>query len=366
MTGVSTKPFPSMARQVKIKEIAEMAGVSAGTVDRVLHKRGKVSEANQEAVERVLDEVGYRQNIHISAISFRKTIKIAVTMPDTNDGEYWNSIKKGIDHAIYEYFDIKLKCEFHHYDQFDSEACAEAYDKVLSSEPDAVIISPVFVEETQRLCCCLDKSVIPYIFVDSEVDGTHPIATYTTDQYACGKLAARLLSMSIPEDSSMAILEAERLRNRTASSSMARTNGFRAYMKSIGQEERVRHASYPPRLYGQTKERIETLLMKNPDIKGISILNSGAHTVSEILHGMGRDDISLMSFDLTEMNVKGLEDGSIVALLCQRPEQQGFNAIKTMISYLLYKSIEGNPRCVMPIDVVFKENLRFYREIISV
>lgn len=355
-----------MAKQVKIKEIAKMAGVSAGTVDRVLHKRGKVSQANQEAVEKVLDEVGYRHNIHISAISFRKTFNMAVTIPNTNDGEYWNSIKRGIGHAIYEYFDIKLKCEFYYYDQFDSESCAEAYGKVLSSEPDAVIISPVFVEETLFLCDNLDKSGIPYIYVDSELDGTHPIATYTTDQYACGRLAAKLLHLSIPQGSSVTILEAERLHNKFASSSIARKDGFKEYMKSVGQESKVSYASYPPRSYRQTKERIEELLLENPGIKGISVLNSGAYSVSKILHKMGRDDICIISFDLTEMNIKGLEDGHIVALLCQRPEQQGFNAIKTMISYLLYKSIESNPRYIMPIDVVFKENLPFYREIINV
>ena len=149
-----------MAKQVKIKEIAKMAGVSAGTVDRVLHKRGKVSQASLEAVERVLDEVGYRYNIHTSAISFRKTFNIAITIPNVNDGEYWNYIKRGINHAIEEYFDVNLKCDFHYYDQFDSKSCVEAYDNVLKAEPDAVIIGPTFIEETQRLCNELDSKNI--------------------------------------------------------------------------------------------------------------------------------------------------------------------------------------------------------------
>ena len=47
-----------MAKQIKVKDIAQMAGVSAGTVDRVLHKRGNVSAKSQEAVEKVLAEFG--------------------------------------------------------------------------------------------------------------------------------------------------------------------------------------------------------------------------------------------------------------------------------------------------------------------
>ena len=61
-----------MAKQVKIKDIARMAGVSAGTVDRILHNRGNVSPKSREAVERILAQLDYKFNIHTSAVSFRK------------------------------------------------------------------------------------------------------------------------------------------------------------------------------------------------------------------------------------------------------------------------------------------------------
>ena len=43
-----------------------MAGVSAGTVDRVLHNRGDVSVSSREKVQKVLDEIDYLSLIHIS------------------------------------------------------------------------------------------------------------------------------------------------------------------------------------------------------------------------------------------------------------------------------------------------------------
>ena len=47
-----------MGKTYRIKDIAEMSGVSTGTVDRILHNRGKVSEEAQKKVEKVLKEIG--------------------------------------------------------------------------------------------------------------------------------------------------------------------------------------------------------------------------------------------------------------------------------------------------------------------
>ncbi len=53
-----------MAQKIRIKDIARLAGVSAGTVDRVLHNRGNVSTEARRAIEAVFREVDYRPNIH--------------------------------------------------------------------------------------------------------------------------------------------------------------------------------------------------------------------------------------------------------------------------------------------------------------
>mgnify|MGYP001737841274 CR=1 FL=1 len=45
-----------MAEKIRIKDIAERAGVSVGTVDRVLHKRPNVSASALKRVEKALEE----------------------------------------------------------------------------------------------------------------------------------------------------------------------------------------------------------------------------------------------------------------------------------------------------------------------
>jgi LacI family transcriptional regulator len=70
-----------MEKKIRIKDIAKMAGVSAGTVDRVLHNRGNVSDDARKAVEKVLEQVDYKPNMHVSSLSLKRKYRIVVTTP---------------------------------------------------------------------------------------------------------------------------------------------------------------------------------------------------------------------------------------------------------------------------------------------
>ena len=66
-----------------------MAGVSAGTVDRVLHNRGEVSQSSREKVEAILTEIDYKPNLYVSSIGVKRVISIVVVLPSFSAGGYW-------------------------------------------------------------------------------------------------------------------------------------------------------------------------------------------------------------------------------------------------------------------------------------
>ncbi|MDD4159305.1 MAG: LacI family DNA-binding transcriptional regulator, partial [Proteiniphilum sp.] len=106
-----------------------MAGVSKGTVDRVLHNRGNVSPAARTAVEKVLEQVHYKPNLHVSAISLKKSYKIIVTTPEVSLGAYWESIHNGIRHALEEYENVKIELQVFTYNQYDIYSCRQTFEK---------------------------------------------------------------------------------------------------------------------------------------------------------------------------------------------------------------------------------------------
>ena len=68
-----------------------MAGVSAGTVDRVLHNRGDVSVSSREKVQKVLDEIDYHPNMFAIGLAAKKRYHIVCIIPYSSNPQLSSS-----------------------------------------------------------------------------------------------------------------------------------------------------------------------------------------------------------------------------------------------------------------------------------
>jgi LacI family transcriptional regulator len=87
------------SKSIRIKDIAQLAGVSVGTVDRVLHNRGRVSEDALTKVMGVLDQIDYKPNLIARTLGANKTYRIAALMPDPKQDPYWAYSRSGLTQA---------------------------------------------------------------------------------------------------------------------------------------------------------------------------------------------------------------------------------------------------------------------------
>ena len=89
-----------LPERIRIKDIARLANVSVGTVDRVLHGRSGVSEASRKRVEEILKQLDYQPNMYASALASNKKYTFACLLPKHLEGEYWTDVQKGIREAV--------------------------------------------------------------------------------------------------------------------------------------------------------------------------------------------------------------------------------------------------------------------------
>ena len=350
-----------MAQQLTIKQIAEKAGVSVGTVDRILHNRGSVSEEAMKAVQEVLHTCKYRKNIHKSAIAFKKTgktISLMVVIPYSNEGEYWDLVKKGIIKGLSEYGDITIDCKFAHFNQFDSFSCREAYNSILGGAFSAAIIAPTFVEETREFCKKLDEDgKVPYVFVDGNIEDCKPVGSYMADQGACGRLMARMIDAFTPAEAEVAIFLPKRVGTLMSNNSILRTKFFRDHYSYINPDRVLKEGYYSSNNPENNVQEIRHFISENPKVKGVAVMISTGYMISDALATENRTDICVGGFDATHGNVRSINEDSLTFIINQHPEQQGFNCVESILHYILYGSKDENVKETLPIDVVMKENI---------
>ena len=102
--------------RVRIKDIAKMADVSVGTVDRVIHGRSGVSESSRKRVEEILKQLDYQPNMYASALASNKKYAFACLLPLHEKGEYWTDVETGIHNAVETYSDFNVAVHLSYYD----------------------------------------------------------------------------------------------------------------------------------------------------------------------------------------------------------------------------------------------------------
>ena len=177
-----------------IKDIARMAGVSAGTVDRVLHNRGDVSPKSKAKVQKVLDEIHYQPNVFAIGLAAKKKYSFLCLIPYYIEHDYWHSVVGGIERARQELRPFNVSIDYLCYHHGDEKSYQEACLAIKEKNVDAVLISPNFREETLALTAYLQENKIAYAFVDFNMEEAKDIKTgkdldkkqiLTTGQFCC-------------------------------------------------------------------------------------------------------------------------------------------------------------------------------------
>src|SRR6187431_637589 len=106
-------------KNIRIKDIARLAGVSVGTVDRVLHNRGRVSPEALQKVTSVMEQIDYKPNLIARTLGSNKNYKLAALLPDPKLDPYWAQSNMGILQAQSEWAQYGVQIDLFLFDLHD-------------------------------------------------------------------------------------------------------------------------------------------------------------------------------------------------------------------------------------------------------
>ncbi len=340
-----------------IKEIAQRANVSLGTVDRVLHNRGKVSRKTKEKILAILEEVDYKPNVYARGLALNKSFLVAALIPDFEAGEYWEVPGLGIKKSLKNFEQFGIKVDFFYFDQNNVESFIEKASEVLELKPDGVILAPVINFEATKFCFKLKAQEIPYTIIDSKIQGDDYLSFIGQDSFQSGRLAAKLLVSSVRKKGRILIISIKNNENHNRTLQQ-RIEGFKDFMLQATNRDLILEEINIDQRNSNWKNYLEEVCSMN-NVDGIYVPSSKVYFVAETLFNKNLP-IKLVGNDLIARNFKYLETGVIDYVIGQRPETQGYMALENFYKFLVAKQ-KVEKSVYLPLDIITKENLMYYK-----
>ncbi|EAQ99731.1 LacI family DNA-binding transcriptional regulator [Maribacter sp. HTCC2170] len=342
------------AKKHTIKDVAELAGVSKGTVDRVLHKRGKVSKKAYEKVDRALKELDFIPNPIARNLKNNKIYKIAVLLPDSNLDPYWKPARKGIKSAAQEFKPFGVLVEEFLYNPYDKESFIHRSNEAMNVDPDVVLMAPLFQEESIKVYeLCKERKVLLALF-NNYIDSIQGEFFIGQDLEQCGRIGANLIDKMVKKDYEIAIIHINMEPHM-----QLKENGFRNYFKELGyQENKLTIKRFNTSNLANFENEVFSFIKTNPNIKAFFVTNSKVHLLVAELQKF-KFKCTVVGFDLLDENIKYLENGEIDFLIHQKPKRQAYLGVGYLAEYFLFGKPVPTQR-FLPIDIITSENVKYY------
>ncbi len=349
-----------MKKRVRIKDIAEKAGVSTGTVDRVIHRRGNVSKKVEERVRRVMEELDYKPNLIASTLAYNRTYRIATLLPDYRSDPYWDQPRMGVEWAFESVQHYNMEWEPHYFQVNDTKNFVEEAGEILRDAPDGLLFAPVFLQEALWLVDQCREAGISTVKINTDIEENYSICYVGQDSYQSGVLAGKLLSFFLSESETVMVLNLDK-ETTIAQHLIDKERGIRDYFAGIsGSRPEVIKCEFAD---FDAPERMREFLLdsfrRHPRLRGIFVTNSRAY---KMLDCMGDDwpaDIRVVGFDLLPQNLYYLKENRIAFLINQNPVHQGYHGIINLYTHLLRQG-GVDPVQYLPLDIVVTENVQYY------
>lgn len=345
---------------ITLKQISEASGVSIGTVDRIIHNRGRVKAETEKRVRNVLKKMNYTPNVYASMLSVRKTFKIAVAIPYFQTGEFWAGIYNGIMRAVEEFSAIDIKLNILYYNQFDEDSFLQVCERCKEWEPNGLLIAPTHKKASAELVNDLNAKGVPTVFVDTRIDAPY-LSFHGIDLFQSSYLLSDLIfSIENPRPRKIAFFHIDRHGNFGNEPMKERREGMQSYIDDNHLDCELLHCNISASDFLSNVKTLDEFFKDHPDVRVATTSSSRAHIISDWKEIRGISNLHIYGYDAIPANIKALQNGSIRLLVCEHTDIEAYEAMKSLISFITIGRAPDKKDNLFPIDILNIHNVKYY------
>lgn len=311
-----------------IEIIAEKAGVSRGTVDRVLHNRGQVKAETAEKVRAVMEEMDFQPNALGRAFYLsRKKNKIGVLV-SFREPDFQKQVMQGVEDGVAyaEQHGLETLIEFA--PPGDVDAYLAALDRLLEGDVQGLVLRGIASEAVNDRLRALADAQMPIITYNQDLESGLRSCFVGQDSQKSGACAAFLMQQISPQKGCTLIVGVDSLHY----SSEERIQGFITHFRTTQDcEMDVSHVIYGKGDHDLVYRLTRAKLAELPNLTGIFVSGAGLSGAAHAVDDAGLSGkIKVVGFDVTDSNVAFMQKGTVQFLIDQGPYLQGYKSIQLL------------------------------------
>jgi LacI family transcriptional regulator len=335
-----------------IQDVAQTAGVSVATVDRVLNRRPGVRSVTVERVEAAIRQLNYQPDRLAARLARAREYRFCFVLPTGNNSFMVNladEVRTMADRMAAERVVIDTRLT----DVFDGIALSQTLD-LIGDNHDGVAVVALDHPSVRESINALVARGVPVVTVVSDVPGSKRTHYAGIDNTSAGRTAASLMGKFLGGRKGEVGLIAGSLALRDH---IERQFGFEQIMA-----HEYPHLTILPVREGRDDwQRVEEvtaqLLADHPGLIGLYNAGGGTRGITTALEKAGRArDIVFIAHELTDHARKALIKGTIDAIINQDAGHEVRSALRVLMAKADNQTlIEAQER--IRIDIFLRDNL---------
>lgn len=251
--------------------------------------------------------------------------------------QFWQAVKAGADKAAKE---LGVEVTF---EGPDNETMVDKQIDMLTAalakKPTAIGFAALDSQAAIPLLRKAMQAKIPVVAFDSGVDSDIPVATASTDNLGAAGLAADKMAELIGGAGKVALV----VHDQTSRTGIDRRDGFVNQVKAKYPKIEIVSIQYGGGDHLKSTEITKSILLANPDLKGIFGANEGsAIGVVNGVRESGKEGLVIIGYDSGAAQKKAIRDGLMAGAITQNPVGIGYETVKAAFAAAKGGSVQKN------------------------